>query len=288
MPTTDASSDPLHITAAGHALSGSAWLDAHFEESRVVYEAMVAATPFQPGWRILDAGSGPGGFLPALASRVGEGGSLTALDVDAENLGIAEERVATSPLPCPVTTRLGSVTDIPFGDASFDGVWCANVSQYLSDDDLLAALAEFRRVVRPGGVVAVKEADGMSWNFGPMDPCIWLRTVMAQLEQGNSQTHGVMRATALRRWLERAGLDNVWQQMFPEELWAPLTPAERRVTGDFLRFLASIPEVAALPESDREFWDKQLDPSHPDALVNHPDFYERGGYVLAVGIVPAR
>jgi hypothetical protein len=67
-----------------------------------------------------------------------------------------------------------------------------------------------------------------------------------------------------------------------------LSPTERQVTGDFLRFMASLPEQADLPEGDREFWRRQLDPSHPDALVNHPAFYHRGGYVLAVGVAPAR
>ena len=45
----------------------------------------------------------------------------------------------------------------PFPDDQFDAVWCANVTHYLRDDDLRTAMAEFRRVVRPGGMVAIKD-----------------------------------------------------------------------------------------------------------------------------------
>ena len=44
---------------SGHALSDARWLDAHFEHSRVVYEAMARAVGLEPGWRVLDAGCGP-------------------------------------------------------------------------------------------------------------------------------------------------------------------------------------------------------------------------------------
>lgn len=276
-----------HATTTGHAQSDVAWLDAHFEQSRTVYEAMARAVGLEPGWRVLDAGCGPGSFLPTLAALVGPRGALTALDLDAENVATAEGRVAASPLACPVAFRQGSVVALPFPDASFDAVWCANVSQYLTDEELVTALAECRRVVCPGGLVAVKEADGLAGCDYPMDMAIWWRALDAMVRQGNAQTRGVMRAAALRRWLERAGLEDVRQQLFPEELWAPLPPTVCETRGTFLRFIASLTEHTDLPEADRAFWRAQADPAHPDALVNHPDYYHRNGYDLAVGRVPA-
>ncbi len=276
-----------HTTASGHALSGVEWLDAHFEHSRAIYEAMARAIGLQSGWRVLDAGCGPGGFLPTLAALVGPDGALTALDLDADNLATAEARVAASPLACPVVFRQGSVAALPFPDHAFDAVWCANVSQYLTDDELATALAECRRVVRPGGLVAFKEADANAVCDYPMDMAIWWRTLDAMARQGNTQTRGVMRAAALRRWLERAGLEDVRQQLFPEECWAPLPPTVRESEGIFLRFIASLTEGLDLPEADRAFWRAQADPAHPDALINHSDYYHRIGYDLAVGRVPA-
>lgn len=262
----------IHATASGHALSGVAWLDGHFERSRAIYEAMAQAVVLEPGWRVLDAGCGPGGFLPTLAALVGPEGALTALDLDAENLATAEGRVAAAPLACPVAFRQGSVTALPFPDRRFDAVWCANVSQYLTDDEFLAALAECRRVVRPGGLVAVKETDGVSGHYYPMDPAVGWRALAAVLAAGQVQARGIVRAAELRRWLERAGLEEVRQRLFPEELWAPLPPAVREAEGMQLRFIALGTERADLPESDRAFWRAQVDPDSPDAIVNHPDF----------------
>ena len=47
--------------------------------------------------------------------------------------------------------------ELPFEDDSFDAVWCANVTQYLTDDEFTQAIAEFRRVTRSGGIVALKD-----------------------------------------------------------------------------------------------------------------------------------
>ncbi|HET9016532.1 MAG TPA: methyltransferase domain-containing protein [Thermomicrobiaceae bacterium] len=274
----------LHHSATGHALASTAWLDAHFEQSRAIYEAMVADTPLAAGWHVLDAGCGPGSFLPTLASRIGPTGALTALDLDADNLAVAKQRVAANPLICPVTFAEGSVTRLPFPDAAFDAVWCANVSQYLTDDEFRATLAEFRRVVRPGGIVAVKESDGVSAHYDPIDIGLFRRLNLHGLAQGNVQARGVIRAAILRRWLERAGLRDVWQRTYLEERWAPLSDDERQGAGAFLRYLAAAAEQTAIPEEDRAFWRAQRDPAHPDALVNHPEFYHRGGYTLAVGV----
>ena len=278
----------VHATATGHALSGVAWLDAHFERSRSIYEAMARAIGLEPGWRVLDAGCGPGGFLPLLAGLVAPGGALTALDLDAENLATAEQRVGASPLACPVTFKQGSVTALPFPDATFDAVWCANVSQYLTDDELLAALAECRRVVRSGGLVAVKESDALMHFYYPMDPAIGWRMLDAQLRAGDVQARGVVRAVVLRRWLERAGRQEVGQQLFPEEQWAPLSPAERAGVAGMFQLFARQAERSDLPEADRAFWRAQADPAHPDCIIDRPDFYHRAGYVLAVGRVPGQ
>lgn len=277
----------MHATATGHALSDAAWLDLHFERSREIYEAIVLEVGLQPGWAVLDAGCGSGSFLPLLAALVGPTGALTALDDDAENVAATERRVAAAPLACPVAFRQGSVTALPYPDSAFDAVWCANVSQYLTDAELLAALAECRRVVRPGGLVAFKESDGLSDTYWPMDPAVHHRLYDACVRGNLIEGPGVVRAAALRRWLERAGLADVRQRLFPEECWAPLSPAERAGAGGSLRYLAMGSEAADIPEGDRAFWRAQVDPAHPDALVNHPEFYRRSGYVLAVGRVPA-
>jgi len=98
-----------------------------------------------PGAAILDAGCGTGGVLRALR-KMERGWRLAALDV--------------SPLACELTReRTGalvveaSVDQIPFGAASYATIVSCDVLCQVSDP--ARALAEFRRLVRPGGALVL-------------------------------------------------------------------------------------------------------------------------------------
>jgi ubiquinone/menaquinone biosynthesis C-methylase UbiE len=131
-------------------LTGAAWLDVHFAACRPEYEAMLRSVELQPGWRVLDAGSG-GGRPPLIAEAVGPAGAIAALDLAPDNVATVERRAADWGLATPVAARVGSVTTLPYPDDHFDAVWFAATSQYLTDEELAKALTEFRRVVRPAG-----------------------------------------------------------------------------------------------------------------------------------------
>lgn len=105
----------------------------------------------QPGHypRALEVGAGTGYFSLNLARAgvVGEAvatdispGMLARLERSAEELGVAVETAACE------------ATDLPFDDDSFDLVFGHAVLHHLTDLD--RAFREFRRVLRPGGVVA--------------------------------------------------------------------------------------------------------------------------------------
>jgi SAM-dependent methyltransferase len=97
------------------------------------------------GWRILDAGCGTGGNL-AWLSRFGR-----VWGVDLSSLATAYCRRRGLG-----TVARGSVTRLPFPDASFDLVTSFDVIYHLGVADDVAALAEMRRVLRPGGTLFVR------------------------------------------------------------------------------------------------------------------------------------
>ena len=135
---------------------------------------MIRSVGLKSGWSVLDAGCGGGSFLPLLAELVGARGHICALDLAPENIARVDALVENSQFPCAVDTRVGNLTSLPYEDNRFDAVWCANITQYLTDDELSQVFAEFRRVVRPGGLVAVKEVDLTVIQFSPFDPTmIW-------------------------------------------------------------------------------------------------------------------
>ena len=123
----------------------------------IVYEALGA----QPGERILDAGCGPGFYVAELLEQVGSEGSVVGVDASAPMLGVAAKR---SEGHANVSFLEGEVTALPVGDADFDRVLSVQVLEYVAD--IPAALAELRRVLRPGGTVLIWDVDWgtVSWH----------------------------------------------------------------------------------------------------------------------------
>ena len=275
-----------HASSTGQTMTGAGWLDAHFEANRPEYEAQVRAVGIQPGWRVLDAGCGAGNFLPWLADLVGPGGSIAALDLAPDNIAVVEARLADWRLPTPVEARVGSVTALPYADDAFDALWCANTSQYLTDDELATALAEMRRVVRPGGLVAIKDTDPAVTHMLPAPPALELRNRAAAARAGNVQMQGVMRATNLPAWLRRAGLTDVRRRTTLIERGTPGDPAVRQMLRDFYAFYAARAQTLDLSAEDQAYWARLREPGEVERLLDHPDFYSCEGNILAVGRVP--
>jgi SAM-dependent methyltransferase len=109
-----------------------------------LWQAMLSATGVGKGTRILDAGCGGGG-LSKLAEEKGAG--VNGLDASETLVGIARAKVPGGDF------RTGDLESLPYVDGSFDVVIAANSVQYAADP--VAALAELRRVTRPGGRIAV-------------------------------------------------------------------------------------------------------------------------------------
>ncbi len=272
-------------SSTGRALIGGDWLDSHFEMARPEYAAQLRAVGIRPGWRVLDAACGSGSFLPWLAELVGPLGALAALDLAPDSAALVERRAPAWALPCPLEVAVGTVLGLPYPDASFDAVWFANTSQYLTDAELATALAEFRRVVRPGGLVALKEADGTLTRILPGPPGLVLRAV-AGWAAGEAQWRGCLRAAALPSWLRRAGFGGVRGRATLIERAAPLDPVTRHHLRNTLIFAAAHAADLDLPAADAALWARLRDPAAVEQFLDDPDFYTSEGNILAVGVVP--
>jgi SAM-dependent methyltransferase len=260
-------------------------LDAHFEAMRPEYEAAIQTVGIQPGWHVLDAGCGSGSFLQLLAGLVGSSGHISGLDLDPENIKVVETLVKSRQTGCSVEARRGEVTSLPYRDNRFDAVWCANVTQYLTDGELQKMLAEFRRVVQPNGLVVVKDFDLTLQQFLPGDP-VALWKLFEKLRPINSQVRGTFRVLDLPIWLRRAGLTDIRYETRVCERQAPLRPVEQEFLGHAFRFLASIAENIGLPEPMLSTWRKLGDTDSPDHIMKHPDFHYREGFAVIGARVP--
>lgn len=105
-----------------------------------------------PGWRCLDLGCGPGFLTLALAEAVGPDGAVTGLDYDA---GFIAAATAMAPSNVTFVTADAYATLLPAD--SFDFVHTRFLACTAGKPERL--LAEAVRLTRPGGYVAVQEAD---------------------------------------------------------------------------------------------------------------------------------
>ena len=112
--------------------------------------------------RVLDVGCGTGVVARRAASRVGEGGAVVGLDANERMLDVAEAAAAES--VSPIEWRPGDAAELPFADGAFDVALCQQALQFVPDPE--AALSEVRRVLAPGGRVAVGVWRRLEFNPG--------------------------------------------------------------------------------------------------------------------------
>jgi ubiquinone/menaquinone biosynthesis C-methylase UbiE len=136
---------------------------------RRVNEAAAFLLPhLKPGMSIVDAGCGPGSITLGLADAV-RPGPVLGIDIEPAQVERATTSAAASGID-NVRFEAGSVYALPVPDASIDAVFAHAVLVHLDEPE--RALKEFRRVLRPGGVVAVREFDSSSLFFEPSTPLL--------------------------------------------------------------------------------------------------------------------
>lgn len=118
-------------------------------------ERVVEIAGIGPGARVLDVGTGRGANLFPAAERVGPMGAVVGIDIAAAMVDETTAAAAARGLH-NVTVERMDAESLAFPDASFDYVLCSFA--YFFFPHLDRALAEFHRVLRPGGVLALTAA----------------------------------------------------------------------------------------------------------------------------------
>ena len=110
---------------------------------------------------VLDVATGTGHSAIALANFVGTVGRVIGIDIAADMLEVARQNINKAGLN-NINLQLGDAENLSFEDGSFDRVVCASGIFFLPD--MLVGLKEWRRVAKPGGVVAFSSFGETAFN----------------------------------------------------------------------------------------------------------------------------
>lgn len=233
---------------------------------RTAEEAAAFLLPhLSPSIRLLDFGCGPGSITVGLARRIPEG-EVVGIDVVPEVLDQARELALTSDLP-NLRFELGDVYALAYEDDSFDVAYGHQVLQHLSDP--VRALQELKRVVKPGGLIAVRDADYGTMVHAPHDPRLaeWLTLYHSVAKRNRAEADA---GRYIHGWLLQAGYEapqmssSTWTFYQPRQLlnwgdsWAARTTESAFATQAIEYGLATTAELDQYATAWRE-WARQPD-----------------------------
>jgi demethylmenaquinone methyltransferase/2-methoxy-6-polyprenyl-1,4-benzoquinol methylase len=169
----------------------------------------------RPGQRVLDVAGGTGDMTRLFARRVGPAGTVWLTDINGAMLGQGRDRLLDEALVVPVAQC--DAERLPFPDGSFDCVCVAFGLRNMTHKD--RALAEFRRVLRPGGRVVVLEFSRVWKPLAPLYDAYSFSVLPAlgSLIAGNRDAYRYLAESirmhpgqeALKSMMETAGLSRV-------------------------------------------------------------------------------
>jgi ubiquinone/menaquinone biosynthesis C-methylase UbiE len=176
------------------------------------------------GDTLLDVGCGPGTISADLA-RVVSPDTVVGVDQSAEVIALARANIEGHDYS-NLSFGVGDVYALEFADSSFNVAYAHQVLQHLSDP--VRALKEVRRVLRAGGLLAVRDADYGAFAWAPGDQRLdrWLE-LYHEITRANDAEADAGRYLA--RWVADAGF-TVWTESSSE--WTFETNEERMWWGE--------------------------------------------------------
>lgn len=181
-------------TETGQVLRSGFFYDAlvtvlTFGRAGAFRKSMLDLVQLSPGEQVLDVGCGTGELALAAKRRTGAEGTVQGVDAGTEMVARARQKALREGVD--VTFDVAVAQALPFPDATFSLVLCTMMMHHLPGTGRGPAIAEMRRVLRPGGRLLVADLAHEGGLLASLNP--------VALVHGHADMHAADEAQALMR-----------------------------------------------------------------------------------------
>lgn len=261
------------------------------EEAYLLYLADILREPLmveaiqtlglKKGSRGIDAGCGMGDISALLAEEIGEEGHVTAIDFSPKLISYASEILKGSRYEKTVTFTEANIINLPFEDDKFDWAWSSDCAGYVSENNPSSLLNEFKRVLKPGGRLAI-----LGWSAQTMLPGYpRLEAALNSAAPYIREVHQGKHFLNALSWFRDAGFENGKGYVFTGSVQAPLREVEKKAVLAFFDMLwaGSKPGVSTKDWAELK---KISDSASPEFILNDPGYFAFYSYVMFTATTP--
>ena len=214
-----------------------------------VSAGLLTVADLHPDERVLDVACGTGVIARRAAELVGPTGSVTGIDISPDMIDVA--KATPGQTGAHIEWHVADAGSLPLADAAYDVVLCQLGLMFM--EDRLAALAEMRRVLAPGGRLVLNTPGHIQPAFEVIEEAI-VDHISAELGGFVRAVFSLHDPDVLASLLRDAGFEDVSAHVYPATLRLP-APAE--FLWQYINLTPMGPFVAKAPEEAQTAMERQ-------------------------------